>query len=161
MLRSWTRYIATGVVGILFWSASAHIMIALLLPLKGVTVDWTNPGNGWVLGLSIAFGFLGCWGGGKLFDRVWRDGQSRVSSLPNYRNSPKNEGRGVCCISRTLGASWNRPWCPWLLRRCCGDRFGGEQAGLRCDKCGIVAGLVNPVIWADLVSLVPQEFGPS
>jgi len=39
--------------------------------------------------------------------------------------------------------------------------FRGGQAQLRCDKCGIVAGLVNPGIWADLVPLVPQESGPS
>jgi len=36
------------------------------------------------------------------------------------------------------------------------NRFRGEQAELRCDKCGIVAGLVNPGIWADLVSVVPR-----
>jgi hypothetical protein len=37
------------------------------------------------------------------------------------------------------------------------DRFRGKQAELRCDKCGTVAGLVNPGIWADLVSVVPRD----
>ena len=37
------------------------------------------------------------------------------------------------------------------------DRFRGTQAELRCDKCGQIAGLVNPGIWADLVYLAPAD----
>jgi hypothetical protein len=44
---------------------------------------------------------------------------------------------------------------------CSGDivvaRFRGRQAELRCDKCGLVAGLVNPGIWADLVAVAPSR----
>ena len=36
-------------------------------------------------------------------------------------------------------------------------RFWGTQAELGCSKCGIVVGLVNPGIWADLVSAAPID----
>ena len=80
-MRSWMAYVVRAAMFLLFWKASTHIMMAVLSPPpKGVTFDWTNPGNGWVLGLSLAFGVLGGWIGRMIFDKAWRYDKSKNSN---------------------------------------------------------------------------------
>jgi hypothetical protein len=54
---------------------------------------------------------------------------------------------------RAVVTSGDSARCWRLLWRHCGEQVPRRARRARCDKCGIVAGLVNPGIWADLVSV--------